>query len=566
MADEIIIETTSQEVIEVGVPGPQGPAGAAGTGLETLTTQGDTLYRGAATGQRLPIGTTGQILRVSASGLPEWGAAPASGVISVNDQTGEVFLDSTDIFTENALQISDAGIADCNGVFVYGGLFNGRPTYYATKDTFVYWDGSNWVINHNGDDQYFGTATTHAWQAVWSLGDGTNPLPVVAQAASHEFEQVVGQRTNPTARGDAASKNVGTGANDVAAGNHTHSSATQSVAGFLSTTDKTKLDGIASGATANTASTATPSALGTAAAGTSSNFARADHVHALPTAADVGAAASNHTHILATDIATALAEDPDLCRDSLNLGDMATEPSGNFSTAGHTHGNITNDGKVGSDSGRVLVTTTAGAVTTLALGTAGQVLRTKSDLSGVEFADPAASGVTGAASSASDVLGVSGANITGVDAGSDKIVFWDDSASELTYLATVGPTFDGTTLRWPVELVIACSDESTNLTTGTAKVTFRAPYAFTLTAVRASVNTAPTGSTLIVDINEGGTSVISTKLSIDASEKTSTTAASAAVISDSAIADDAEITIDIDQIGSTIAGKGLKVVLIGTRA
>ncbi|HAD13727.1 MAG TPA: hypothetical protein DCF33_14975, partial [Saprospirales bacterium] len=78
----------------------------------------------------------------------------------------------------------------------------------------------------------------------------------------------------------------------------------------------------------------------------------------------------------------------------------------------------------------------------------------------------------------------------------DKIVFWDDSASKLTHLATVGPTFDGTTLRWPVELVIACSDESTNLTTGTAKVTFRAPYAFLLTGVRASVNTAPTGSTV----------------------------------------------------------------------
>ena len=118
----------------------------------------------------------------------------------------------------------------------------------------------------------------------------------------------------------------------------------------------------------------------------------------------------------------------------------------------------------------------------------------------------------------------------------------------------------------PIELIIACSDETTSLTTGAAKANFRAPCAFTLTAVRASVNTAPTGSTLIVDINEAGSTVLSTKLSIDASEKTSTTAASAAVISDSAIADDAEITIDIDQIGSTIAGKGLKVTLIGTRA
>lgn len=113
-------------------------------------------------------------------------------------------------------------------------------------------------------------------------------------------------------------------------------------------------------------------------------------------------------------------------------------------------------------------------------------------------------------------------------------------------------------------LPLACSDESSALTTGTAKFTFRMPHAMTLTAVRASVGTAPTGSSIIVDINEGGSSILSTKLSIDASEKTSTTAASAAVISDAALADDAEITIDIDQVGSTVAGAGLKVYLIGT--
>ena len=107
----------------------------------------------------------------------------------------------------------------------------------------------------------------------------------------------------------------------------------------------------------------------------------------------------------------------------------------------------------------------------------------------------------------------------------------------------------------------AASDETNDLLTGTNKVYFRMPYAGTLLAVKATVNTAPTGSTLIVDINENGTSLLSTKLSIDASEKTSTTAATAAVISDSALADDAEITIDIDQVGSTIAGKGLKVYL-----
>lgn len=112
-------------------------------------------------------------------------------------------------------------------------------------------------------------------------------------------------------------------------------------------------------------------------------------------------------------------------------------------------------------------------------------------------------------------------------------------------------------------IIVACSDETTNLTTGTAKVTFRMPYAFTLTAVRASLSTAQTaGSIFTVDINEDGASILSTKLTIDNNEKTSTTAATAPVISDSSLADDAEITIDIDQVG-TAGAKGLKVALIG---
>lgn len=110
---------------------------------------------------------------------------------------------------------------------------------------------------------------------------------------------------------------------------------------------------------------------------------------------------------------------------------------------------------------------------------------------------------------------------------------------------------------------IACSDETTALTTGTAKVTFRMPYAMTLTAVRATLSTAQTGGTIFtVDINEAGATILSTKLTIDNGEKTSTTAATAAVMSDTALADDAEITIDIDQIGDGTA-KGLKIWLIG---
>lgn len=114
--------------------------------------------------------------------------------------------------------------------------------------------------------------------------------------------------------------------------------------------------------------------------------------------------------------------------------------------------------------------------------------------------------------------------------------------------------------------VVACSDETTAITTGTAKRTFRMPWAGTLVAVRASLNVAPTGAAFIADINKNTNTVLSTKLSVDAGEKTSYTAASPAVISDSAFAIDDEVTIDFDQVGSTVAGAGVKLTLFWTRA
>ena len=119
----------------------------------------------------------------------------------------------------------------------------------------------------------------------------------------------------------------------------------------------------------------------------------------------------------------------------------------------------------------------------------------------------------------------------------------------------------------PVEITVACSDETTALTTGTAKTTFRMPFAMTLTGVRASLTGAgSTSGTTTVDINEGGSSVLSTELTIDYGEKTSTTAATPAVISDSALADDAEITIDVDAVTGGADETGLKVTLTETRS
>jgi hypothetical protein len=89
------------------------------------------------------------------------------------------------------------------------------------------------------------------------------------------------------------------------------------------------------------------------------------------------------------------------------------------------------------------------------------------------------------------------------------------------------------------------------------------PFALTLSEMRASLSTASSSGIPTIDVNEGGVSIFSTRLTIDAGEKTSITAAAAAVISDTALADDAEITIDIDVAGT--GARGLKVTFLGTR-
>lgn len=169
-----------------------------------------------------------------------------------------------------------------------------------------------------------------------------------------------------------------------------------------------------------------------------------------------------------------------------------------------------------------------------------------------------------------DVL-VSGTNIKTVN--STSLLGSGDIAVQSTLVSGTNiKSINGSSLlgsgdyKLPVTIQLAASDETTALTAGINKLTFRMPHAMTVTSVRASLTTAQTsGSIFTVDINENGTSILSTKLTIDNTEKTSVTAATPAVISDSNLTDDSEITIDIDQTGDGTA-KGLKLTLIGTYA
>jgi hypothetical protein len=284
-----------------------------------------------------------------------------------------------------------------------------------------------------------------------------------------------------------------------AAGNQTVPNASGSNAGFMTAADFTKLGGIASGATVN------------------------------DTDANLRARAS-HTGTQAISTVTGLQAALDAKRAITGGGAETLQQHGNFgSTAtidlanGNGHAGILNANLTATMTG---FSDTPGILTSAVVrykqdGTGGRTLTHNAEVKGNPKVNPAPDAVT---------------IINYFCFGETDEVF---AFSDYQPLET--------------EWVIAISDETTAVTTGT-KRSWRAPFAATVTAVRANVTTASSGAAPVFDINEGGVSILSTKLSIDASEKTSTTAATPAVISDTAIADDAELTFDIDTAGTGTAG------------
>lgn len=148
-----------------------------------------------------------------------------------------------------------------------------------------------------------------------------------------------------------------------------------------------------------------------------------------------------------------------------------------------------------------------------------------------------------------------------VTSGSTNQGFWAVTTADPIVIGTTSVTIQRSRMQQEV-LPVACSDEGSILATGT-KVTFRMPYAMALSSVKASLTTAQTGGNLItVNVTKNGTTIFSTKITIDNGEKTSVTAAAPNVLSDTSLADDDEMAIVLDQIGDGTA-TGLKVYLIG---
>lgn len=129
-----------------------------------------------------------------------------------------------------------------------------------------------------------------------------------------------------------------------------------------------------------------------------------------------------------------------------------------------------------------------------------------------------------------------------------------------------GMTASGRSIVESVAVQYGVGDQTTAISAGTNKVRRRAPFAFTITAARASLASAQASGTVVtVDCNNAGNSIFSTVITIDNNALTSVGAATPNVLNSSyvSVADDALIAIDIDACDASTAAAGLTVTLIG---
>lgn len=98
------------------------------------------------------------------------------------------------------------------------------------------------------------------------------------------------------------------------------------------------------------------------------------------------------------------------------------------------------------------------------------------------------------------------------------------------------------------------------LAVGTGATRLYLPFGITIIEVEAAVGTAPTGASILVDVNVDGTTIFTTP-SNRPEIAVSTFVDPATTIEDATHTDGQYLTVDIDQVGSTITGSDLVVVI-----
>jgi len=106
------------------------------------------------------------------------------------------------------------------------------------------------------------------------------------------------------------------------------------------------------------------------------------------------------------------------------------------------------------------------------------------------------------------------------------------------------------------------SDQNTTLSTGAGNQKWVAPFALTVEDVQLAVGTSPVGADIIVDVNKSATTLYTTQGNRPVVADGDADGIGTATTPDvTAVAAGDYLTVDIDQIGSTVAGGYLTVVV-----
>ena len=375
-------------------------------------------------------------------------------------------------------------------------------------------------------------------------------------------------------------------------------------------------------------SSAIPQALGTATAGTATGASRADHQHAMPNATQVGADASGTAAAAVAAHAAAADPHPDYALESdARFSDAREWSADTISQAEAEAGTATTRraftaarvfqavaawwagsaaatalaGKVDSTDTRLSdprtptahksthATGGADALSPADIGAATAAQGAKADtavqpagltksavgLSNVDNTSDANKPVSTATATALAGKAATGAiGSSGLTMAAGRVLIGPETGTGAPREATLAPDLiiDGTVIRALRDILIPLSDESTALATGVRLTVPYWPKAMALTELPIwMVGTAPTGAALQLDIRVGGTSIFSTLPTI-AAGSTSSVGGTPAVFSTAfvsggqQIAAGALVTFRVLQVGSTVAGAGLKVSLATRRA
>ena len=178
-----------------------------------------------------------------------------TGELAVTTDTGELYVGDKD---KKVLKI------------------NPNTTYTLTKSgSTITLTGSDGSTQSVSDSNTTYSAATQSANGLMSSTDKTKLDGIATGANNYSLPTA----SSSTLGGVKVGTNLSISNGVLSATDTKYDAATTSAAGLMSANDKTKLNGIATGATANTASTTSPKAAGTAAVGSETNYARGDHVH-----------------------------------------------------------------------------------------------------------------------------------------------------------------------------------------------------------------------------------------------------------------------------------------------